>query len=378
MGADVRVGFVCPALKVGGAERFLAALVRALPARGVEASVVALNGRGRFFEELQSAGVDARFADVRSRYDAPGILRAYSMVKAGRPDVVVSQSVDAHVIGHLAARTASVPHIAIEHQQPELRPAAHRRALVRLVAPRVAAVVAVTGAQRGMLEAAGYSRDAIRVIPNGVGRPPITRERDDFRAELGAAGDEVLALLVATLRPEKDPVVFVDAVAEARRMGCRVRGVVAGSGSELALVERRARDAGGVTVLGERSDVSDLMAASDVVCLSSRAEALPMVVLEAMAVGRPILATDVGGLREVVTADVGRLVPPGSSLLFAEALCDFVAEPDRLDRMGHAAFRRYEERYTIDRMADAYLELLTDVAGAPMPRRRPRPVAKLG
>ena len=373
----MRVAFVCNALHVGGAERFLAGLVQALPSRGLRPSVVTLNGRGRFFEELHVAGVGPHFAGVRSRYDVARIRRACAVVRALEPHVVVSQSVDAHVVGHLVARSAAIPQVAIEHQQPELQPALHRRALVRLVAPRMAAVVAVTEAQRDLLEAAGFRREAIHVIPNGVGHPTVTRPRDAVRAELGISEHEFLALLVATLRPEKDPLVFVDAVAEARRRGLPIRGVVAGSGSELPAVERRARTVGGVVALGERSDVSELMAAADVFCLSSRAEALPMVILEAMAAGRPILATSVGGLAEVVTPDLGRLVPPGSSAVFADALCDIVADRECLSNMGRAALRRYRERYTLDRMADAYASLLLELAGAPPVHERVTPLARV-
>ena len=154
--ADVRVALVCDALHVGGAERFLAGLVRSLPSRGIEPTVVTLNGKGRFFEEIEAGGGQVALAGVRSRYDVRGIRRGRAMITAARPDVVVSQSVDAHVVGRLAARSLSVPQVAIEHQGPELRAAAHRRALIRLVAPHVAAVVAVTAAQEENLTAAGF------------------------------------------------------------------------------------------------------------------------------------------------------------------------------------------------------------------------------
>jgi glycosyltransferase involved in cell wall biosynthesis len=373
----VRVALVCDALHVGGAERFLAGLVRSLPSRGIEPTVVTLNGKGRFFEEIEAGGGQVALAGVRSRYDVRGIRRGRAMITAARPDVVVSQSVDAHVVGRLAARSLSVPQVAIEHQGPELRAAAHRRALIRLVAPHVAAVVAVTAAQEEYLTAAGFRRAAIRVIPSGVGRPEVMRPRLDIREELGVADDELLALLVANLRPEKAPLVFVEAVAGARAAGARIRGFVAGSGSELGVVERRASEVGGVEVLGERTDVAELMAASDVVCLSSKAEALPMVVLEALAVGRPVLATSVGGLPEVVTPDLGRLVSPGSSALFAAALCDLDRDRAGLERMGGAAARAYEARYTLDRMTDAYAELFEEVARTPKRRPAPAPTEEL-
>jgi glycosyltransferase involved in cell wall biosynthesis len=360
----VRAVFLCPTLAVGGAERLLSTLVLQLRDRGVEPAVVTLNHEGRFFHELAQEGVEVHFAGMRSRYDAVAGRRAYALVRSAAPNVVVTQSVDAHVIGHLAARRERVPHVTIEHAGPGLIPVWHRRLLTRLIAPHVDLTVAVTAVQELSLRALGYREGRIRVIPNGVVRPEPTRGAASVRAELGVGTNDLLALFVATLRPEKQATLFVDAVAAARRLNCPVRGVVVGSGPDLSTVVARAEQVEGVSVLGERSDVPDLMAAADLVCLTSRAEALPMVVLEALALGRPIVSTAVGGIPEVVTPDVGILVPPGSVNAVAEAMCIVAGDPARRKAMGKAALARYRAHYTIERVADSYLRALHDVIAA--------------
>ena len=109
--------------------------------------------------------------------------------------------------------------------------------------------------------------------------------------------DDFLAILVATLRPEKRPDLFVAAIAAATRRDRRIHGLVVGGGPEL---ERTRTLAGGRRIdagIGSREAVGELVAAADAVCLTSDVEAAPMSLLEAMALGQPVIATDVGGSR---------------------------------------------------------------------------------
>ena len=136
----------------------------------------------------------------------------------------------------------------------------------------------------------GYRSDRTTVIPNGIPLPSPLRRRKAVRAELGVDGEDVLALLVATLRPEKRAPVFVEAVRHAHAREPRVRGVIAGGGPELERVRTLAAATPDVVrVLGERSDVADLIAAADLVCLTSAFEGLPITALEAMALSRPLV-----------------------------------------------------------------------------------------
>jgi glycosyltransferase involved in cell wall biosynthesis len=174
--------------------------------------------------------------------------------------------------------------------------------------------------------------------------------------------------MVAALRPEKRADVFIAAVQHARRSDPRVRGFLVGSGRQEALIRGLAERSGGaVRVLGERGDVPDLLAAADAACLSSSAEALPMAVLEAMALGRPVVATDVGGTAEaVVDGRTGFVVPPGDADPFAHALLKLAADPTLARRLGEAGERRQRERFDGARMVDRYAAVLEEeVARAP-------------
>ena len=365
---EVRVAFVASTLAVGGAEALLCSLVLHLRGHGVEPAVVALNHRGRFYDVLRTNGVTTSFSAMSSRYDVRGAWRAYASIREAQPDVIVTQGVDAAVIGRCAAVVSRVPHVALEHSGAGLHLALHRRLLVRLVAGGFDLAITVSDTQRADLVRLGYPSSRIRTIPSGIPEPVPTRERRNTRAALGVPEEGLLALLVAMLRPEKQITRFVDAVAEARSRGCPVFGVVAGSGPELATIEARVAGRPGLSILGERADVPDLMAAADIVCLTSRAEALPMVVLEAMALGRPVLSTPVGGIPDAI-GDAGVLVDDSTQAI-ATALCAAAADPARLRTLGTRARGRYVERFSMDRVAESYAEALRGVAAQNAARRR--------
>jgi glycosyltransferase involved in cell wall biosynthesis len=156
--------------------------------------------------------------------------------------------------------------------------------------------------------------------------------------------------------------VFLDAVAKAHANDDRVRGIVAGGGPELPRLRIQAQALGGaVRLIGERSDVPALMASADAVCLSSDVEAVPVTLLEAMAAGKPVIATAVGGVPELVTpSETGWLVPPRDSDLFAEAILELASNPERGRALGRNGRSRFEREYTVELMVQRYAALLSE------------------
>ena len=366
----MKVLFVCPNLGLGGAERQWALLIPRLVERGIDAGVVTLDGKGPFFDELRDAGVPAACAGMRSRRDFRNLRRAFSLV-IGRPDVVVSRGVSGHVVGSALARRAGAAHVATEHSPRRLE--ARQRLLVRGPARRAAAAIAVTGSQVPTLERLGYRRERIRVIPNGVDAAALKprKPRHELRAQLGIGEGDFVAALVATLRPEKRATDFVRAVGVAHRVEERIRGVVVGSGPQSEDVRQLAAQTGGaVLALGARTDAVDVLAASDAVCLTSAIEALPMTLLEGMALARPLVATDVGGCGELVVEDeTGLVVQPGDVGGFATALLRLAAEPEWACSLGEAGRARQRALFDVEAMTDAYAATFREVAR--LPEQRP-------
>jgi glycosyltransferase involved in cell wall biosynthesis len=360
MGPRRRVLFACSTLAVGGAERQWSLLIPAL-SRQFEVSVLTLVTEGHFFDDLRTRGIPVSCAHMRRRTDVGGMRRALRKAEF-QPHLVVSMSIDAHIIGHLIARRVGVPHMTNEHAGPGAPTRAHRKALTRLVGPRVDGVIAISKAQIPRLVKLGYRPDRITVIHNGVPTPSPTELASSVRARLGVQPDEFLALLVATLRPEKAADIFLGAVRTAHSADPRVRGFIVGGGPE---TERLKKLAGGdrvVQVLGERLDVPDILGAADVSCLSSTAEGMPMSLLEAMALAKPVVATDVGGVAEAVEAEkTGILVPAGDQEAFAGALLRLATNPTLAQQLGKAGRRRHRDLFGLDRMVADYTRAFEQV-----------------
>jgi glycosyltransferase involved in cell wall biosynthesis len=371
----VRALFVCPDMRTGGAERHWATLVPALRERGLDARVLCLSEEGALFGDLVAAGVPASCARMRRRRDLRGLMRAFELAQPA-PDVVVTRGVSAQVVGEAIARRARAPHVMNEHTPLTadgrmLAPRAHQTALIRLAAPLVAGVIAVTRRQVEPLVRLGYRRDRIEVVPNGVFADRIqpTIARDEVRAALGVAPDERLALCVSRLQPEKRVDVFVAAAAAARREQPTLRAFVAGDGEERPRIGRLANGSG-VALLGVRHDVPDLIAAADMLCLPSDSEALPMSILEAMALARPVVATDVGGTPEQVEHErTGLLVAPGDVAGVAAALARLSADPAAARAMGERGRERQRERFDGDAMVARYARALEAAARRERPPR---------
>jgi glycosyltransferase involved in cell wall biosynthesis len=373
-----RVLFVCPSLGLGGAERQWSLLVPELAARGFDVSLLTLDGEGPFYAELAASGIETRCARMRGRFDVRALVRVFR--RDVTPDVVVSRSVSGLVVGNALARRDHAFHISAEHTDYSLlQLSLHRRALMRLVAPRVDLAIAVARAQVPSLLAHGYARDQLRVISNGVdaSRLVARRSRIDVRCELGIADSEFLALLVATLRPEKRALDFVAAVSQAHSVNPRIRGVIAGGGPELEPVRAGAASTGQVVAaLGPRNDVADLMHAADVVCLTSSHEALPMSLLEAMAVGRAVVATAVGGVPELVEdGRTGLLADVGDASGFAKHLLAMAERPDLVAALGQAGRARQRSDFSADEMVDSYQRVLE--SAAPRTGREPAGLARV-
>jgi glycosyltransferase involved in cell wall biosynthesis len=297
---------------------------------------------------------------MRGRADIAGLRRALRFA-GPKADVVVTQGVDAIVVGGLIARRAGAAHVVVEHGGHGLPRRLHRRLLTHAVARTVDSLVAVSASQLADLRALGYPPSRTSVISNGVERALASRGRGEVREELGVSADEFLAVFVGGLRPPKRPVDFIDAAVTAG-----IRGVVVGGGPLRAEVDAATALSGGdVVALGERADVADILGAADAVCLVSDVEALPLAALEGMSAGLPVVASDVGGVREaVVDRETGVLVPRGDVGALAGALRSLAGDRELAHRLGEAGRLRYEALFSADRMADEYLALLQRLAAA--------------
>jgi glycosyltransferase involved in cell wall biosynthesis len=365
----MRLLFIAADMHRGGAERQWATLIPALARRGAEARLLCLNDEGPLFEEVRAAGVPVSCLHLGGRADALALRRGLTEAGA-RPGAVVTRGVSPQLVGEAIARRAGAAHVLNEHTPltPEgellpLRP--HQLGLTRLVAPRVDRVIAVSERQIEPLSGRGYRPERIVVVPNGLfqGDVAVRGAREDTRRQLGLDESHFAVLCVANLRAEKGVRAFVDAVAAARRQVPGLRGLLVGDGPERAALESLTAGSEDVRLLGSRGDVPDLLAASDAFCLLSEAEALPISILEAMALGRPVVTTDVGGSAEAVAhAQTGLVVAPRDTGAAAGALARLAAQPEWARQLGERGRERQRERFDGEAMVDGYGRALAEVA----------------
>jgi glycosyltransferase involved in cell wall biosynthesis len=217
--------------------------------------------------------------------------------------------------------------------------------------------------RRGLID-----RDRIPVIPSSIDfeRFDAAIDREAVRSGLGLGPQDPLIGSFGRLVRDKGHDVLLRAFAIVREERPEARLVIAGTGTEEARLRALARSLGldpAVSFLGFRDDLADLTAALDVSVLASvDCDASPAVVKEAMYMRRPVVVTDIGGLREMVEDGVtGRLVAPSDATALASAVLGLLADPESSRRMGERAREQILTRYTIGALADAYAMVYADV-----------------
>lgn len=335
----------------GGAEAVVQELALGQAAAGHDVTVLSSGGRRE--PVLRTAGVRTVTAPLAVRSVTQTALGLRRAVEARRPapDVLHGHNVRATAVAHLALRRLRrrPPLVATFHGVADADYPAAARWLNRCADQ----VVAVSEAAAGRLVDSGLARPPI-VVRNAV-TAPARHDKAEQRARLGLPQDVPVAVCVARAAPQKRHDVLLrawDALPQEAVLLC------AGAGPLLAdLRAVAANSRWPVHVLGDRADVPQLLAAADLFVLASDWEGLPMAVLEAMATGLPVVATDVGGLREAVGADAGRLVPAGDVAALTVALADVLHDPAGLQRAGAAARRAIATRYSLDQMLSGYERL---------------------
>lgn len=372
---ECHVLFVCRELHVGGAESQWQILLPELQARDIRPRLIATSGGGHALREIQAAGVSVTELGVGSstrRRDVPlsSVRRFPRLLAEPRPTVVVSWGYTGHLVAAWYARLKLVPHVITYHRAPGYRDTREREAALHLAGLLGAGAIAATTSQLEDLRHFHVRESRVRIARYGVRRPSLEAspaERTRQRRKLGLDEDAFVPVLVARLRREKRVTDFLEAVAAVARCRSQTKGIVVGDGPLEMDLRRRAQELNApVEFAGFQSDPIPYMVASDVVCLTSELEATPVTLMEAAACGVPVVATDVGGTREIVGDGVsGLVVPMGDVGAIAQALALLANSSEQRAALGVAARNIWETRYTVSKMADRYVQLLTGVTGPP-------------
>ncbi|MET0494389.1 MAG: glycosyltransferase [Actinoplanes sp.] len=365
-----RVCLVIGQLGLGGAEKQLAMLAAGLRERGVDVTVVVLREGGPREDILRDAGVPL----VNLGLPSPtSILQRGAIVVMAlkrlrrtlirlRPEVVQAFLLHSYILTAPAARLARVPVCVAGRRSlndyKARRPVmvAGERVATRMTDLLIANAHAVAD---DVVRTEGVARGKIRVVYNGLADSSFTPEPP---AEI--AGSAPLVVCVANLRGYKGHRYLLDAAAALRDRGLPCTLALAGTGPERDGLQRQAAVLDlDVRFLGARGDIAALLARADVVALPSLTEGMSNAVMEAMAAGRPIVATDVGGTAELIEGR-GVLVPPADADALAAGIESVLRDPAGAGLRAEAA-REWSRRYlSLDAMVDQHLAIYAELLEA--------------
>ena len=371
---SVRVVQLLPTLDVGGAERMAARLVLEERKLGAEASLVALgpDTGGFIHRELQEAGASVVCLDKRAGFDLGVVPRLRRHLRRVRPDVVHTHL---HVLKYLLPALVGLSGVRVVHtlhNVAEHEVEAHTRPLHAL-AFRMGVVPVAIG--RAVAESVRrvYGRSPRFIVPNGIDLGPWTRPAAaGARAALGVPDTVPLFVTAGRLNTQKNHALLLEAFAAPELAATGAQLLIAGTGDLANALTQRALLPdlqGRVHLLGVRNDLPALLAEADAFVLSSSWEGNPLVVMEAMAAGRAVVATAVGCVPELVNSATGLLVRSGDARALASALDTLARDRKHAADMG-AAGRTYAlAHFGAARMAEAYLGIYDGARGLPSLRR---------
>jgi glycosyltransferase involved in cell wall biosynthesis len=360
------VMFVITSMPVGGAETLLVNLIRRMDRSRFAPELCCLKSLGPL-GEVMAREIPTFNNLLSNKWDIGVLGRLTRLLKERRTAAVITVGAgDKMFWGRLAARRAGVP-VVISAIHSTGWPDAIGR-LNRMLTPWTDAFIGVAAPHgRYLIDEEGFPAHKVRVIPNGVDVDKFNPSVDGshVRTELGLSATTPVAGIVAALRPEKDHATLLRAMAIVHRSVPDAHLLIVGDGPERPVLEVLSRDLSldrAVHFLGTRSDIPQLLAAMDVFVLTSRMEASPVSILEAMAIGKPVIAPRVGSIPDSVAhGQTGFLTDPGNVEEVASRLVELFLHPDGAAAMGKAGRALVERRWSLDCMVDGYQRLIEEI-----------------
>jgi starch synthase len=341
----VRVLFSLLDAAIGGGQRVALQVGRRLVAEGDEAGLL-VPGDGPAAGAFRGLGAEVHPADLQTLRRMSGVAPATEI--AQHFDVLYSHtSVPGEILGARVARRASIPHVVHRHTDPYFSPRMFPRLAQQWLYRRElhsGPFIAVAPHVAARLERLGIARDRITVIPNGVDVDAVRARARDVRPRAG-----LTIGVLGRFDPSRGLDVFVEAASRVSERELRfVIGGAPGPFHEYETAVRSAAAQAEVTIEKPGSMGIDFLASIDIVVIPSRYEGSPLTLFEAMALGKPIVASRIPGITEVVEPnDAGILISPGNPGALAGAIEVVVTDPARRDALGRRALEAVRSEYDL-------------------------------
>lgn len=364
---------------ISGGEKVLFDLATSLKKRGHEVSVICPDP-GQLPDELKKSGIRSTIISFHKTYDIRSAWRLARFIKSEKIDILHSHSMLTNIISRVAGKLANVPvSVSTEHLTMELGrggrsaetiehlKARYYRMLDNYTSRYNQQVIAVSNAVRDDLIEQGIPAARITVIQNGINIPDIDPAAGDrIRLELGIKPEETVVGAVGRLAPQKDYPTLFRAFKKVGKICPEAILLIAGDGYLRENLEKLTDDLGireRVKFLGYRSNILEVISSFDIYTLTSLWEGLPLAVLEAMAMGKPVVATKVPGTEEAVNeGETGFLVPLKDDQALSQRIIDLVQNRGIIKIMGGAGKKRWKDCFSLTRVIDDHEELYHKLA----------------
>lgn len=373
-----RVIFLIDGLGMGGAERLLVIYLQHLDRTRFEPRVCVMQVKQNnpMAAEIEKLGVPIDFVPVKRLADPAALPRLLGYLRRMRPAVLHTQLEFADTLGSTAAKLLGIPTVSTLHtaDAPEKGEKSYRRLKLRwwILRHFPARVIAVSeGTRQHHLRVGNLPPQKVVTLHNGIDlarfSPVSSAEIAAMRESLGIPADAPLLVTVAVLRQPKGIQYLLEALPDILRRVPDTRYLIVGDGDHREKLKSIAAEKGvsdHVIFAGTRRDIPQILAAADIFVLPTLTEALPTVLAEAMAAEKPIIASDVGGVPEMLDdGQNGLLIPPADPSALTEACLKLLENPERARAMGKTGRQIVEARFDIQRQVRRLETLYLAVCG---------------
>lgn len=371
IGADERINliFISLSLDIGGIETLILEICKRINTRKYAPKVCVFEKNGALQAEFEEADIPLYILENNQGLDISLPFRLALLLKKLNADIVHTHNHSVWLYGGIAAKIANVPLVHTEHTSPHYNVKRWYKIerYLSLVTNKITAVS--QSISSFMIEKEHITADKIEVIHNGIDCESyqVKIDKAEKRKELGIREKDLVIGNVARFFPNKDQECLLKAFRIVSDRVPESKLLIAGDGplkNSLFQLREELKLKDNVQFLGNRRDIPELLKVFDVFALSSIKEGLPITILEAMASGLPVVATDVDGNPEVViNNNTGYIVPPKNPKLLAEKIIKLLLNGETRRKMGQNSRERVEREFSFDKMISKYDTLYRSIVG---------------